>query len=480
MLKEQTVKGIKWTTASTLIIGLSGPVFLYIQSVFFIPAEFAIISLIAVFISLFKVLEDAGLSQSIVQKDVNNEQLSSLLLFNITITILLAFLLYIFSNTFALLFNYSDFSRLLKLVSIIIIISGPTMIFKAILQKGMYFQIISIVEIIRKIILIVSATIFFALNFGIAGFIYGNIISYLISLVLFFYYSFKKTKYKPTLFFNFNEIKPFLSFGIFIALKNITAEITHNIDKLIIGIFLSKEVLGLYSYAKQLLDQVRVLLTTSFSSVLFSLFSKIKNSVPILRETYLKISKFIAMISLPIFIGIFLTADEFVLVFLGENWLGIELFLKILVFPILLLSLTAGLSNPILYSLGDSKTSFRIDLFSSIIYISLLFILSRYGIVFVTAVYSFYVLLKVLMLQYFSLKSINCKIKNYLDIVLLKNSLPVLLLIIFFNIFQILINVNSVFTLTIIIGMSSIVYLVSTLLFNRKSFLELIMLSLGK
>ena len=143
------------------------------------------------------------------------------------------------------------------------------MIYRALLQKEMFFMIISSVEMIRVIVLVAVSTLLFILNFGVYGFIVGHLVSSVVSLILYIYFGTKKTGFIAKLYFSFSEIKSFLVFGIYIALKNILAEITHNIDKVIIGIFLSKEILGIYSYAKQLIEQIRVLITTNFYRVLF-------------------------------------------------------------------------------------------------------------------------------------------------------------------------------------------------------------------
>jgi len=472
-LKEKALSGVKWTTLSTVIIGILSPLFLLVQSFFFIPEEYAYISLISVFISLFKVIEDAGISQSIIRKDANQNQLSSLLIFNIVLSILFFLIIFIISDYFNVLFKLDELGAYIRYVSLIILIVGPSMIYRALLQKDMYFLIISSIEMVRVIVLVVVGTVLFIFNFGIFGFIAGHLISSFVSLVLYIYFGVKKTKFVAKLYFSFSEIKSFLSFGIYIALKNILAEVTHNIDKVIIGIFLSKEILGIYSYAKQLIEQVRVLITTTFSRVLFSLFAKIKNNLLLLKNTYLNISKYVGFIVLPIFIGIIISAKEFVPIIFGVEWIDTVIYFQVLSIPIMLLSLTAGISNSLLYALGDSKTSFKIDLLSSFLYIIALFIFSKYGGISVAIVYSFYILFKVVILQLVSLKSINTSIFKYLYDVFAKNMIPVILMIILYLFTSYLFNADSIFSLLVSITVAAITYLFSTYIFNRNILIDI-------
>lgn len=480
MLKGEAVKGIKWTGLSTLIIGVLGPVFLFIQSLFFSPFEFGILSLVVVVIAILRVLEDAGIGQSIIQRNANSDEISSLLFFNLIANFILSLAIMISSSIFARLFDYPDFAGFMILIGFNTLFSGGLMIFKASLQKDMLFKEISTIEIIRRVFMVLSSTAFFIFGFGIVGYIYGLLASNILACLLYIYYTYKKTKLRVSFRMKLGEIVPFLRFAVFIALKNIVAEITHNIDKVIIGIFLSKEVLGLYSYAKQLLDQVRVLITTSFSSVLFSLFSHFKSNLSQLRIMFIRITKYVIMISLPMFLGVILVIDRASPIVLGNNWEGIEIYFKLLAFPMFLLSMTAGISNPVLYSLGNSRTSFIIDLISSGLYVLLLFLFSSKGTITVCIIYCIYIVIKVFLLQVSSSRALKMGILEYYYEAFKKVLIPNIFMILSYMLLSELFIRNNVTILVILVSVCIITYSLCSVLLNRKDTLEMLKLGLQR
>ncbi len=414
-LKSKAVNSIKWTTLQTAVVGLSGPLLMIFKALFLSPAEFGVLAIVTIVIGLMNTIENFGISQAVIQKDeISKKEQSSLFFFNIFIVLLLGGLLFSLSGKLANVFSMPDLTYLLKIASFIVIINGPSLLFRALLEKALLFKDISLINIARNIVLFVATVLFLYLGYGMVGVVSAQLLSVVISVFLITFVSFKNKMINISFYFSMAEIKGFLSFGIYVFGKQLMTFITHKIDELIIGLFFSSEILGIYHFAKNMLENLRGLITSSFSKVLFPLLSKLKNDIRRLSNVYIRISKYIGLFAFPIFIGIAVTAEYFVPFIFGEQWIdSIPLFqaFSLILIPLIL---TANLSSSLLYSIGKPEGVFYIDLISNSAYLIFLLIFSRYGIDAVVFMYAMYVFSKTTALQMMTSKQLKHSFVQYL------------------------------------------------------------------
>jgi len=88
--------------------------------------------------------------------------------------------------------------------------------------------------------------------------------------------------------------------------------------------------LGYYTYAYKLANLPSTQVTGVLSQVLFPSYSSIQNDIMYLRSLFLKVIKFIAFISIPASVGIFVASDSIVYIILGQKWMPLVPALKIL------------------------------------------------------------------------------------------------------------------------------------------------------
>src|SRR4051794_30101042 len=87
---KKVIKGFKWTTIQTIIVGIIGPATLIIQAWYLPPKEMAYIAIIMIVIGLLHVIENMGMSQAIIQNEkFNNNVFTSIFFINITISFII-------------------------------------------------------------------------------------------------------------------------------------------------------------------------------------------------------------------------------------------------------------------------------------------------------------------------------------------------------------------------------------------------------
>ena len=371
----------------------------------------------------------------------------------------------------------SALTSLLPLLSIIVFLNGPIVLFTAFLEKDFYFKELSIIDMSRQIILFISTYVFLFGGLGLRGVVIGQIVAITLKFILVLLVSYKKDYIHFNIHFNVHEIKPYIKFGLFIGGKQLMTQLTHHVDELIIGYFLSAEVLGLYFFAKNLLNRLRALITTAFSKVLLPLLSKVKNDLERLTRTYNAISRYVGVFAFPVFIGIALTADSFIPVLFGEEWLPSVEFFIILSIAYIPEMLTANLATSLLYSVNKPNLVLYLDIIANGIYIALLLLFSWLGLGIYTIVglYAIYLIGKTTASQYLTQQHLHSTFKEYLG--LFKYSLLATLVMgaTVLALRYILLDLNSLlFKLIIYIVAGVTSYIITYVLIDKKTLKEII------
>ncbi|MFO8054918.1 MAG: lipopolysaccharide biosynthesis protein [Bacteroidales bacterium] len=419
-LKAQAVKSIKWTSLQTIIVGLTGPVVLILKSQFLEPADFAYLSIILIVIGLFKLLENFGISQAIIQKDaITVKESSSIFWFNILFSALLAVIIYRASSLIAEFYAMPGLEHYLKVASVIVLINGPSVLFRAYLEKAIFFKQLAVISISRNMINLAAIFLLLFQGYGVLGVVYAHIISTLAATLMIITISLRHTRIRLGFHFKASDLYPFLRFGAFVSGKQLLTFATHRVDELLIGYLLSPEILGIYHFGKQMLEKIRGIMTRSFSKVLFPVFSKLKNNTKRLSGAYRQISKFLAHGAFPVFTGIAVTAHLFVPVVFGEKWEDSIIVFQIFSLSMIFLLLTANVSSALLYSVNKPGLVFYIDLITNSIYLFSLLLFASRGLIAILLVYTAYIIYKTMILQYFTNKQLTQTFTSYLQGILL-------------------------------------------------------------
>jgi len=483
-LKAKAVNSVKWTTFQTVFNSIILFLFQIIRARFLSPKEFSYLAIILIAIGLFKTLENFGISQAIIQRDdVSEEEKSSLFLFNVLLSFLLAAILFLLSKYISHFFSLPNLENYLKLSSIIIIFNSPSFLFRALLEKSLFFKEISIINILYQLSLVVFSTFFLIIGLGVLGIIYGYIMATILVTSSVIFYCKKHKIGFSKLQFQLKKLYPFLKFGIFVSSKSVINFISIHIDEIIVGYFLLPETLGYYHFGKNILLKLRSLISASFNKVLFPFFSKIKNNNERLCLTYQKISKYTAFVSVPIFLGISVTAHLFIPLIFGEKWVNSIIVVQVISVATVFAMLHANISSAMLYTLNKPNVVFYLEIIITSIYFILLLLFSTKGLNAVLVVFSLKILMMFIAFQYLVNKYLNYSITKYLW--QLKNiflsGIIMVMAISFLQIFLFKNHIsNQILTLVLSFLCGALVYLIFSILWEKETIHEIKSLVLSK
>ena len=185
-----------------------------------------------------------------------------------------------------------------------------------VLQKQLNFH----QEAIRSIsstLLQVGASISIAIAFRsywalVAGILTGQVATVILSYTL--------VPFRPAL--SWKHLRELWSFSVWISLGQIVNTLNYRFDQLLVGSFLGRAELGLYTVGSRLAIMPGHEIVRPLTKTLYPAFSLTSHDPQRLQRAYRRVQSVVTAIALPASVGFCLIADPAVRLFLGEKWLG--------------------------------------------------------------------------------------------------------------------------------------------------------------
>jgi len=156
--------------------------------------------------------------------------------------------------------------------------------------------------------------------------------------------------------FDFRGMRGVINFGGMVTLERAMWFLYTQADVLIVGKFLGKELLGIYSVAMHLASLVMHKTGGVIYEVAFPSFSRSQEDLEQVTHYFLKAVRIMSFVTFPLFFGISSIAPELVSFLLGEKWryAGTILAILSLVMPLRMIS---NLLPPVLQGIGHPVKS---------------------------------------------------------------------------------------------------------------------------
>ena len=150
--------------------------------------------------------------------------------------------------------------------------------------------------------------------------------------------------WRPAFLFDTVAARSLLSYGTKIMSVDIVSIFASNIDYLFVGRYLGSEVLGVYTLAFRLPELLIGGFARIIGNVIFPIFTHIKNTTGDLSRGVYETTKYVALITLPLGVGLALVARPFTIVVFTEKWIDL--------FPIMQALAIFAMINTIAYNIG--------------------------------------------------------------------------------------------------------------------------------
>lgn len=315
------------------------------------PEDFAIIALSDLSIGFLLVVGSFGFHGAMVKaKELSEAQINQTFTFLILINIFLFGIFQIFSYNIAVYFNKEELEALIRVSSLLFIISPFTTISYALICRKMLHKKVAQVGFFVNILKIMSNLSLALLGYGFWALAIGVLFAQLTCAISYTYFS----GFRPKLDFKFVEMKKLRSDSNLSFFTGITWELMHRVDIFLINSFVGSTALGIYRIGLSLAEKPVALVGQLIQQIGLSSFSKISADKELVGKYVVKASSLIAFVSFPVFFGIAAISPSLIPLVLGEKWITVIVPMQILCMA-QLVNILKEVSGTALFAVGEAK-----------------------------------------------------------------------------------------------------------------------------
>lgn len=341
-LKSQAVSGAKWNGVSMGVVTTLQFVALAILARLLSPSDFGLMGMITVVIGFAQLFSDMGISNAIIYRQgATKEELSSLYWVNILAGIAVFLIVCICTPLVVLFYHEPRLRNLIYLAALVFLITPFGQQFQILLQKELQFRQLARIEIIGSFANAMVAISLAYCGMGVFSLIWGLLAGRSLRLLLLCYWG--SRHWKPSLHFSKQDLKGYISFGLYQMGEKTANYFNTNLDYLLIGSLLGAKPLGYYTLAYNLVLRPSLLINPIITKVAFPVFSKIQNDILKLKNGYLKVLQLLSSVNFPMMAGLAIVAPVAVPIIFGDQWMPSIILIQILT----IVGLLRSAGNPI-------------------------------------------------------------------------------------------------------------------------------------
>lgn len=343
-LKAKTAKGVGWGFADNILgLGITAAANIILARILS-PADFGIIGMTAIFMTLSTSLVDSGFTGALTRKkDAVKADFDTVFYFNLAVSCLLYAVLFFCSPFIARFFKEPILVPVIRILGISLVINAFGIVQKIILVRRIDFRTQAWISLVSSFAAAVAAVAMAFYGFGVWSLVVLQVGKLAVNTILLWSVS----RWHPGLCFSRKSFRDMFSFGGRLLITSIISAIWSEMYSFIIGKMYSSSVLGQYSRA----DKVKNMVTSNVSSVMqkvsYPVLASIQDEGERQINVYRKVLKTTVLISFTAVFGVWAVAGPFILTFFGDQWLPAVDYLRIMCFSGLFLPLMMCSANVI-------------------------------------------------------------------------------------------------------------------------------------
>jgi len=316
-LTRATLRAFLWVGTSNIFSNLLSFLIAAILARLLLPSAFGIVGMANIFIGIVAVINELGLSAAIIQrKEITDDQLSTAFWANLVEGALLCAITISLSPLVATFFKNPLVQPVLSLLAINFIISSPSIVQSALLQRNLDFKRIALASVASTLVLGIVSVSMALSGYGVWSIVLGKVSSRASgTLVLWFL-----CPWRPSVKFDLPSFKEIFGFGINIMGIRVIGYLRSNVDYLVVGQLLGASAFGYYTLAYQLMAFPLTQISAVIVRVAFASFSKVQEDNLRLQRAYLKTITYVTVVTFPLLVGMFITAPELIRMVYGGKW----------------------------------------------------------------------------------------------------------------------------------------------------------------
>lgn len=313
---KAAVKGVIWSTVSSIAPALFGMIVFTATSRALDRADFGLVAFANSIATLAGALVPAGFGEALIQRhEITQRHLSSVfwlcLIFAVVIYIPVCFL----AGPIADSMHEPQLFVLIPFLGTRVILGMVGTVPNAILVRMMSFRQMAVRTMVASLAAGIICLGLLWLGFGL----WALAVSQLAAAVVTSLGAAFATRWLPDFVFDRKALRELTAFGTFATGYRMLDMLS--LDQILIGTLIGPAALGIYSFGRRIFQILNDLIAGALGNASYALLSTLQTDIAKLREAYLFASFTSSVLAFPVFVGLAITADQFIPIFFGHHWI---------------------------------------------------------------------------------------------------------------------------------------------------------------
>lgn len=315
-LAVKTIRGTFWTYASAYLGKLLGFIATTILAWLLTKEDFGVAGYAIVVIAFLDVLNDLGVGMALIYHRKDAEASDTAFWLSLAGGVVLFVLTWLGAPLVGAFFHDTRAVPLTRALSLIFPLSGLYNVHGSLLQKDLRFGRKFIPDTVQSATKGLISIVLALLGFGAWSLVWGQVGGTLISVGVYWWVY----PWRPTFHFARRMAVTLLSYGMGAILVNLLGIFLLNVDYLFVGRYLGAVALGVYTLAFRVPELLIKQLCGMLGKVIFPVYTKMREDSQALEQAFLATMRYVTLITVPLGLGLALTAQPFVLTFFSAKW----------------------------------------------------------------------------------------------------------------------------------------------------------------
>ncbi len=340
------------------------------------PEAYGTIALVTVFTNILQVFVESGLGRALVQKkEAEDIDFSSVFYFNMAVCLLLYCGLFAFAPYIAQFFNNIELTSVIRVLGIILIISGLKNVQQAYVSRKMLFKKFFYATLIGTLFSAVVGICLAYWGAGVWALVAQSLANALVDTLMLWI----TVKWRPKKCFSLQRLKGLLSYGWKLLIAALVGSLSDNLRQLFIGKLYTSADLAFYNKGDQIPSIVNGNVNAAIDSVIFPVMAEAQDNKESVKNMTRRAITTSTYIMAPLYIGLACCAETLIRILLTEKWLPCVPFLRIFCITYLFYPIHTANLNAIL-AVGRSDIDLKLELIKKLLEIMVLLLTMRYGV----------------------------------------------------------------------------------------------------
>jgi O-antigen/teichoic acid export membrane protein len=282
-----------------------------------LPLDYGLFAITLSVLALVELLQEFGLGTALIQRqDVTRQQLNAVFWIVALTSLLLTAATFVASGTISQIYAEPSLVWPLRLMCLTFLLNSLGVVPYSLLTKAINLRQRSLAEAYGTTAAALVALTLAYLGYGVGALVIGQVVRAVILNVSLSFFA----GWLPDVRVDFGGTRALLTFGMGIAGSNVIGTATTATTTFLIARLLSGTAVGLYAMAQSLTDAPIRLTAAILNQVSLPMFSKLQHDPASLSASFLKMSKYLVMLTLPLQIGLALVAPDLIPLLLASKW----------------------------------------------------------------------------------------------------------------------------------------------------------------